>query len=101
MKYERDPIFNFEPWADHVRQISANGASADISDRTSPTIQPFASLDWHGTGLLAAAFLLAGVAGWSSLSAPTPLIEPSSALSIDSILRETPTDLPTLSADTF
>jgi hypothetical protein len=55
----------------------------------------------HKAGLFTAVFVLAGAALWLAMPASGPLAEATAAFSIDSIIRATPADLPTLSPDTF
>jgi hypothetical protein len=53
------------------------------------------------TGLVTAALVVAGAAFWLTMPVSRPLTEAAPAFSIDSVSRETPQNLPTLSADTF
>jgi hypothetical protein len=67
-------------------------------ERNSKISMPIAR---HKTGLFTAICVAAGVALWLTMPASRPLIDAASPFSMDSVFRETPQNLPTLTADTF
>ena len=54
----------------------------------------------HKTGLFTAALVVAGAAFWLTIPVSRPLTD-APRFSMDSVFRETPQNLPTLTADTF
>jgi hypothetical protein len=55
----------------------------------------------HKTGLFTAALVVAGATFWLTMPVSRPLTDAAPSFSMDSVFRERPRNLPTLSADTF
>jgi hypothetical protein len=84
---------------DVSRHVTTANKEATMKHHRNPNT--FMSFAQHKASLLTAVFVLAGAAFWLAMPVSRPLAEPP-GLSMDSIIRQTPMNLPTTSAaDTF